>query len=78
LDFPGPNPFGTKHDGLRPGWPGPAQFPALLMAIVGHPRHQVPTPVAMDLVVCGTTDLAMDQVPTPVAMENIFRTNCKD
>jgi hypothetical protein len=21
--FVGPNPFGTKHDGLEPGWPGP-------------------------------------------------------
>jgi hypothetical protein len=31
----------------------------LLMAIVGHPRHQVPTPVAMDLVICGTTDLCV-------------------
>jgi hypothetical protein len=29
LSFPGPNPFDTKHDGLGPGWPGPAQFPAL-------------------------------------------------
>jgi hypothetical protein len=29
LGFPGPNPFGTKHDGLGPGWPGPAQFAAL-------------------------------------------------
>jgi hypothetical protein len=29
LVFPGPNPFGTKHDEFRPGWPGPAQFPAL-------------------------------------------------
>jgi hypothetical protein len=31
LGFPGPNPFGTKHDGLGPDWPGPAQFPALLL-----------------------------------------------
>jgi hypothetical protein len=23
LGFAGPNPFGTKHDGLGPGWPGP-------------------------------------------------------
>jgi hypothetical protein len=29
LGFPGPNPFGTKHDRLGPGWPGPAQFPTL-------------------------------------------------
>jgi hypothetical protein len=29
LGFLGPNPFGTKHDGLGPGWPDPAQFPAL-------------------------------------------------
>jgi hypothetical protein len=29
LGFAGSNPFGTKHDGLGPGWPGPAQFPAL-------------------------------------------------
>jgi hypothetical protein len=24
LGFPDPNPFGTKHDGLGPGWPGTA------------------------------------------------------
>jgi hypothetical protein len=30
LGFPGPNPFDTKHDGLGPGSPGPAQFPARL------------------------------------------------
>jgi hypothetical protein len=29
LGFLGPNPFGTKHDGLGPGRPGTAQFPAL-------------------------------------------------
>ena len=29
LGFAGPNPFGTKHDGLGPGQPGTAQFPAL-------------------------------------------------
>jgi hypothetical protein len=29
LGFAVPNPFGTKHDGLGPGWPDPAQFPAL-------------------------------------------------
>jgi hypothetical protein len=29
LGFSGPNPFDTKHDGLGPGWPGLAQFPAL-------------------------------------------------
>jgi hypothetical protein len=29
LGFPSPNPFGTKHDGLGTGWPGPTQFPAL-------------------------------------------------
>jgi hypothetical protein len=29
LGFHGPNPFGTKHDGLGPGWPDPAQFLAL-------------------------------------------------
>ena len=29
LGFAGPNPFVTKHDGLGPGWPGPAQFPVL-------------------------------------------------
>jgi hypothetical protein len=33
LGFPGPNPFGTKHDRLGPGWPGPAQFPAQLVAV---------------------------------------------
>ena len=27
----GPNQLGTKHDGLGPGWPGPAQFPALVI-----------------------------------------------
>jgi hypothetical protein len=32
LGFPGPNLFGTKHDGLGPGWPGPAIFPALITA----------------------------------------------
>jgi hypothetical protein len=32
LGFSGPNPFSTKHDGLGPGWPGPAQFPALSLA----------------------------------------------
>jgi hypothetical protein len=31
LNFAGPNPFGTKHDGL--GRAGPAQFPALLRSI---------------------------------------------
>jgi hypothetical protein len=30
LGFDGPNPFGTKHDGLGPIWPGLAQFPALV------------------------------------------------
>jgi hypothetical protein len=29
LGFPSPNPFGTKHDGLGPGWLGPTQFLAL-------------------------------------------------
>jgi hypothetical protein len=29
LDFVGPNPFGTNHDGLGPSWLNPAQFPAL-------------------------------------------------
>jgi hypothetical protein len=28
LSFPGLNLFDTKHDGLGPGWPGPAQFAA--------------------------------------------------
>jgi hypothetical protein len=30
LGFLGPNLFGTKHDGLGPGRPGTAQFPALV------------------------------------------------
>jgi hypothetical protein len=29
LGFADPNPFDTKQDGLGPGWPGTAQFPAL-------------------------------------------------
>jgi hypothetical protein len=32
LGFPGPNPFGAKHDRLGSGWPGPTQFPALVAA----------------------------------------------
>jgi hypothetical protein len=34
LGFTGPNPFGTKHDRLGPGWPGPAQFPALALVLL--------------------------------------------
>jgi hypothetical protein len=36
LGFLGPNPFGTKHDGLGPGRPGTAQFPALSSPIHGR------------------------------------------
>jgi hypothetical protein len=31
LGFPGPNPFGTKHDGLGSDWPSPTQFSALVL-----------------------------------------------
>jgi hypothetical protein len=30
FDFSGPNPFGTKHDKFKQGWPDPAQFTALV------------------------------------------------
>jgi hypothetical protein len=33
LGFLGPNPFGTKHDGLGPSRPGTAQFPALIKTL---------------------------------------------
>jgi hypothetical protein len=36
LGFLGPNPFGTKHDGLGPSRPGTAQFPAL--QATRHPK----------------------------------------
>jgi hypothetical protein len=48
LGFPSPNPFGTKHDGLGPGWPGPTQFPALLLAMAIY-SSQAPCRSALTL-----------------------------
>jgi hypothetical protein len=50
LGFPGPNLFSTKHDGLAPGWPDPAQFPALLMLQSADARVNAIEPVKVSVI----------------------------
>jgi hypothetical protein len=54
LGFSGPNPFGTKHDGFGPGWPGPAQFPALIRTTINNATlyYHLPATCATSSVPC--------------------------
>jgi hypothetical protein len=66
LGFLGPKPFDTKHDGLEPGRPGTAQFPALALAIGGHvqrPSIQAASPAEAPSASVPPVNMVRWQVP---------------